>query len=670
MAAISLFPIGCKVEVSSDEEGFDGSWYVATVINIIKKKKSKKTMYEVNYDTLNKEVDTNEPLTEVVDPSFVRPVPPVGNYRDFEVNDVVDVYLRDGWWIGVVKKVIIIDNGDQKSRKYVVASFQDEVESEKSGLRFHREWVDSCWRLGLPPNKKNNEDTCVAKNKRKNVYQRENKENVHKKKEPSLNENIYELASILKSLTTRQQAHLHEIGFGCLIGFYIEHLPRKLQSLAVDRLDAVNCEMMVHGTLMKITKQDVHDILGFPMGIIQVKAVKKAGLGDTILVSMWKTRYPRFRNGVQRIHLSDVMQMITSQPEGGSNFKIDILVAIMTIMGEGKSNGVINQWFLGSVNNENDIKNMDWCGYVIECLRRSKENGSWNAGLLAFLVVWYAQKISKQQKETPAILHWTFEELKAIEQMECSEVNFVSNQERKDGEETHELIPLSVDQSDHVGFPGSSCFRPPDQHDEASGALNNDIMNQYQQVWPFVKQSAFWATIESLEFFRQPSQKPHFSPLKKVKVDHREGLAISCVVTFKNLVDKISKIQLTDPVDIINDSLETLVDLETHGFDVGAVRACLNEMLSLKDKVGQLRDLERKVEESKKCEQVEMNHLEVSVKKLQKEMEMKNEEVKKLQKEKVMKNEKVMKLQSNSHLLSKQILDCEHSFKKLTATSL
>jgi len=75
-----------------------------------------------------------------------------------------------------------------------------------------------------------------------------------------------------------------------------------------------------------------------------------------------------------------------------------------------------------------------------------------------------------------------------------------------------------------------------------------------------------------------------------VKEDRREGLAIAHLVTFANVVHRTSELKLDDPNDMIENSLETLVELETHGFDVGAVRARLNELLSRKTQVGELKE--------------------------------------------------------------------------------
>ncbi|XP_076899213.1 uncharacterized protein LOC143553019 [Bidens hawaiensis] len=219
---------------------------------------------------------------------------------------------------------------------------------------------------------------------------------------------------------------------------------------------------------------------------------------------------------------------------------------------------------------------------------------------------------------------------------------------------------------DHHDEPPNQPTGPgpaPDDHDELVGTTID-----YQQDWPFIKRSPIWATIESLEIYQTSPQRPHFSPLKKVKADRREGLAIAHMVTFMNMVQMLSTLQLTDPVDPINNGLEILTDLETHGFDVDVIRGRFNKILSLKPKASQqtikLKEVEEELEKcnAEKCvEEKKINELEMKIKELHERM------AQKVALNKV-RDEEMMALQSNMKLVSKQIADCELAFKELAAT--
>lgn len=121
---------------------------------------------------------------------------------------------------------------------------------------------------------------------------------------------------------------------------------------------------------------------------------------------------------------------------------------------------------------------------------------------------------------------------------------------------------------------------------------------------PFVRSTPLWKTIESMEVFQKIPQRPHFRPLwEDVKDYAREGLAIGKMVTFTNVVAKTCGLRFDDPISMIEDCLEILVELEPYGFEVEVVRERLTGLLSLKDKQTVLEEESKgaveKVEENK-----------------------------------------------------------------------
>ncbi|KAI7757959.1 hypothetical protein M8C21_018680 [Ambrosia artemisiifolia] len=178
---------GSSVEVCSNDPGFEGAWYVGTLIDQLNPNPNpNQPKYIIKYDTLLKDDGSNDPLTETVDPSFVRPLPPRnlrrnniktaavvvaaadvegkndgGGGGEFEMYDVVDAYHREGWWIGVVKKVVV-NNNIGGGRRYVVGfeNPPEEVEFGRGQLRLHVDWVDGRWRV---PPKKIPKDVLLAR---------------------------------------------------------------------------------------------------------------------------------------------------------------------------------------------------------------------------------------------------------------------------------------------------------------------------------------------------------------------------------------------------------------------------------------------------------------------------------------------------------------------------
>ncbi|KAF9590175.1 hypothetical protein IFM89_031830 [Coptis chinensis] len=91
------FRKGDTVEVSIKEEGFHDSYYVATVLSSLED-----DQYLVEFKTLLDDDDETKPCTDIVHGVNVRPLPPDITVSSFSLNEKVDVYDNDGWWVGMV----------------------------------------------------------------------------------------------------------------------------------------------------------------------------------------------------------------------------------------------------------------------------------------------------------------------------------------------------------------------------------------------------------------------------------------------------------------------------------------------------------------------------------------------------------------------------------------
>ncbi|KAK9132089.1 hypothetical protein Scep_011617 [Stephania cephalantha] len=127
------FRQGDYVEVTSDEDGFQGAYYTAKVV-----KPLSQNQYLVQYQTLLTD-DESSMLREVVDAIHVRPLPPVIRALEFRAWDEVDVYANDGWWVGRVV--------GEKEGMYEVFfdCYECSIWYGVDELRIHQEWEYGRW---------------------------------------------------------------------------------------------------------------------------------------------------------------------------------------------------------------------------------------------------------------------------------------------------------------------------------------------------------------------------------------------------------------------------------------------------------------------------------------------------------------------------------------------
>ncbi|GFZ13656.1 polyribonucleotide phosphorylase, putative [Actinidia rufa] len=202
-----------------------------------------------------------------------------------------------------------------------------------------------------------------------------------------------------------------------------------------------------------------------------------------------------------------------------------------------------------------------------------------------------------------------------------------------------------------------------------AGAANDNakIGSDANQGLPFVKTSPLWKTIESMDVFQVMPQKPHFRPLNCCNEGSREGLAIGCMVTFSSLVKKTSELQFDDPRGTIEDILETLLDLEAHGFDVKLLQDRLTLLLLIKDRQEHLQNQSKKLE----SQIVEHNH-----EKTQSDEEIGeiNKQIRELQEKRALalsmkkiKESEIASLQSDVNTINKGIKNIQLDFEELLA---
>ncbi|PIA60943.1 hypothetical protein AQUCO_00300455v1 [Aquilegia coerulea] len=143
--AMNAFNVGKIVEVT--DEAFKGSWYLAKVIKNFVKKGKKKILLE--YEMLKADENGVKPFIDFVDVHLVRPQPPFQQKPSnlFQVNQVVDAFLGQGWWKGKVTRVI-------EESRYVVAMeslvLEEKMEFGHGELRLHHDWINGQWVIPQP----------------------------------------------------------------------------------------------------------------------------------------------------------------------------------------------------------------------------------------------------------------------------------------------------------------------------------------------------------------------------------------------------------------------------------------------------------------------------------------------------------------------------------------
>ncbi|KAG1355135.1 DUF724 domain-containing protein 2 [Cocos nucifera] len=149
----------------------------------------------------------------------------------------------------------------------------------------------------------------------------------------------------------------------------------------------------------------------------------------------------------------------------------------------------------------------------------------------------------------------------------------------------------------------SPSDRTSDENKEALFDPSSSHSSLKEVILPFSKSSSMWESIEAMDVFHMMPQQPHFRPLEQYSMEFREGMAIGLMVSFANLAASVHKLNIADNRSIFEERLKALGPLEANGFDVGRLRACLEELLETQSNQRQSEskkvELERKIVERK-----------------------------------------------------------------------
>ncbi|XP_065854764.1 DUF724 domain-containing protein 7-like [Euphorbia lathyris] len=183
----------------------------------------------------------------------------------------------------------------------------------------------------------------------------------------------------------------------------------------------------------------------------------------------------------------------------------------------------------------------------------------------------------------------------------------------------------------------------------------------------FRKSSSLWNHIDSLEVFRILPQKPHFSFLSDINDEIREGTAFGHMLTFASVVDKVTKLQINDPVTVFHSYSEALAILEAIGFDVKVVVDRVNELLILKTRREKLKNKSKRYQSSvAECDEKKA--------KLGQEIRAIDKMMSELEEQRALKVSQMVKEDSSREFLQLEVssikevmFDVEHKFKVKSA---
>ncbi|CAI9285833.1 unnamed protein product [Lactuca saligna] len=165
-------------------------------------------------------------------------------------------------------------------------------------------------------------------------------------------------------------------------------------------------------------------MLGLPLGHVTIKSMPYREVTDDT-INVWRKQFEDEDN----IRSRAVQQVIMQSTRADLMFKVNIFVLLCNTLGQSMSMGTCDLSMLLKVMKDLDLSDIDWCGYVFDCLKETKS--AWNpnskkgfyVGPIILLLLLYVESVRcdsmKIVRCRPAICCWNVDKLRERERVEC-----------------------------------------------------------------------------------------------------------------------------------------------------------------------------------------------------------------------------------------------------------
>nr|KAJ0218872.1 hypothetical protein LSAT_V11C300124030 [Lactuca sativa] len=232
------------------------------------------------------------------------------------------------------------------------------------------------------------------------------------------------LYSCMHNLSKEQEAYISSIGLGHLLKMKVDGCASIMGHYIVRNFNADRMVLKLHHGEIPINRQVIHEMLGLPLEHVTIKSMPYREVTDDT-ITVWRKQFEDEDN----IRPRAVQQVIMQSTRADLMFKVNIFVLLCNTLGQSMSMGTCDLSMLSKVTKDLDLSDIDWCGYVFDCLKETKS--VWNpnskkgfyVGPIVLLLLLYVESVRcdsvKIVRCKPAICCWSVDKLRERERVEC-----------------------------------------------------------------------------------------------------------------------------------------------------------------------------------------------------------------------------------------------------------
>jgi hypothetical protein len=174
----------------------------------------------------------------------------------------------------------------------------------------------------------------------------------------------------IHSLSPERKQRVREMGFGTLLGFPYIKFPAKLPYFILKHLDVNTMEVKLpNGGVIEITPSKIREVLGIPMGPVSFYAENKRLKSNPVHCEFMA----QFSRDVRKRTTSSLSELIQTSEGTDFIFDLNFLMLFANCLGTCRNTAMLKYHVLANVMSSKDIPNIDWCVFIWNCIKESKE---------------------------------------------------------------------------------------------------------------------------------------------------------------------------------------------------------------------------------------------------------------------------------------------------------
>lgn len=176
------------------------------------------------------------------------------------------------------------------------------------------------------------------------------------------------LVDAIRYFNDNQAETVREMGFESLLSMKFDLLTCKLGHHIVDNLDDHKLIIRTKYGEIELTRVLVHQLLGIPLGGKDLNEIPEENENHP-LVETFKKQFQG-----KDISKKSIVEKIKESGDDGIIFKLNFLTLFVNSLCKTYPTGYCITKVVNKFVDFEDIANVDWCGYVLNCVRYSKKN--------------------------------------------------------------------------------------------------------------------------------------------------------------------------------------------------------------------------------------------------------------------------------------------------------